>query len=650
MSRDGEVAPEHCFGPLLDALDQGAWIVSGDGRRTLYANRALAAIYGRTVAQILEHPDLWLDVVHPEDRPRIAATAHTLRAEGRVSSEYRVLRPDGEVRWVLEQKVLLRDSSGTPRCMGGTLLDISERKQTEIELEQTRRRAQQYLDVAEVMLLALDTEGRIEMLNPKGYQVLGHPLGSLQGADWFATCLPEDMRETARKRFAALLAGEVEVHVYAENEVLTGSGRRRLIAWHNALIYDRHGHICGTLSSGTDISEQRAAEAETHHLQRQLAQAQKLEALGRLSSGIAHDFNNILASVLGFASLALDRYAGQCPPKVVDYLREVRSAGERARDLVAQLLHFGRGQGGEAQPLALAPLIKEVVKMLHASLTPAIQFQLDLDPEVPPVEMAPVEVHQILVNLCMNASDALGGQGTIGIGLRRWQGPDAECALCHQRMSGAWVELVVSDSGCGIEPATLGRIFDPFFTTKAPGKGSGMGLAVIRNILEDRGAHLLVESQPRIGSRFRILFPPAPGGSLRQDMGSPLRFQAALRGRILVVDDEAAVGFWLGDLLRMHGCQVEVERDARTALERFERAPRAFDLVITDLTMPGLSGLDLAARLRALRPDLALILCSGRHDAPDPERARTLGIRHLLPKPVAAGDLLGAVAEVLGRG
>ncbi|MBA1330176.1 hypothetical protein QQ73_02970, partial [Candidatus Endoriftia persephone str. Guaymas] len=202
----------------------------------------------------------------------------------------------------------------------------------------------------------------------------------------------------------------------------------------------------------------------------------------RLTSGIAHDFNNILASVLGYTGLAIERFAGECPAKMRDYLYEVQTAGERARDLVAQLLRFSRGSGSEPQCLQLIPLVKEVVKMLQAPMTTGITFETDLDPDTPPVYIDPVQAHQALVNLCINARDAMGGRGMIHISLHRLEQVQAECASCHKILNGEWVELSVSDEGVGIEPGQLNHIFDPFFTTKELDEGSGMGLAVTRSV------------------------------------------------------------------------------------------------------------------------------------------------------------------------
>ncbi|KRT55456.1 PAS domain S-box protein [endosymbiont of Ridgeia piscesae] len=643
-------ARETQFQELLDSLREGVWAAELDGSRILYVNRAVEEIYGRPAKAFDEQPELWLEAVHPQDRKGVEERTARLWDDGRVELEYRICHPDGEVHWVLDNKSVIMDAQGRPVRIGGVMTDITRRKQAEQALIREHLQAERYLEVAEVMLLGLDQQGHIKLLNRKGYEILGYEPGSLEGRDWFETVLPDGEVEPVRQIFDEIMQGRVDLHTYVENEIVTRSGERRLIAWRNATVRDDEERITGTFSSGSDITELHLAASERERLRRELAQAQKMEAVGRLTSGIAHDFNNILASVLGYTGLAIERFAGECPAKMRDYLYEVQTAGERARDLVAQLLRFSRGSGSEPQCLQLIPLVKEVVKMLQAPMTTGITFETDLDPDTPPVYIDPVQAHQALVNLCINARDAMGGRGMIHISLHRLKQVQAECASCHKILNGEWVELSVSDEGVGIEPGQLNHIFDPFFTTKELDEGSGMGLAVTRGVVEQHGGHILVNSVPGEGSCFRLLLPLAAEMALKNERlsSSPdTTVPERISGHLLVVDDEHSLIDYLQDLLQSQGCRVTAVDNAQKALECFMDAPESFDLVISDQIMPNMTGSELARRLLAIRPGLPVIIYSGNSESLDEKRAHEMGISRFLRKPVEPRTLLQVVAELL---
>ncbi len=379
-----------------------------------------------------------------------------------------------------------------------------------------------------------------------------------------------------------------------------------------------------------------------------LRQAQKIEAIGQLTGGIAHDFNNILASILGYAALARDSL-GKDQEKQRGYLQEVIQAGERARDLVRQMLDFSRSSQGNPVLLSVSDLVDESVKMLRALLPSSIRIVPPGGGQaLPPVRADAAQLQQVLVNLCVNARDALQGEGTLTLDVRSLKTAGVRCASCHRQIRGDFVVLAVKDNGCGMNADQQARIFDPFFTTKEVGKGTGMGLSAVHGIVHSHGGHILLESAPGQGSEFRILL-PAQGGEL-PDAGEDREEAtntAAFPARILVVDDEAAIGRFLKELLEAQGYEVEVSEDPRQALARFEADPGDLDLVITDQTMPGMSGLRLAACMRARRPDLPVILCSGFSDLVDENSAREAGIAAFLSKPIDMNSLLAKISELL---
>jgi|GEM_PF-4024732 len=397
-----------------------------------------------------------------------------------------------------------------------------------------------------------------------------------------------------------------------------------------------------------DISDRKRLEEEKTHLQNHLQQAQKMEALGQLTGGIAHDFNNILSSVLGFAKLALRRHTPDKNSELASFLREIITAGERARDLVAKMLAFGRNQPGQnAASLSPLPLIKEAVKMLSATIPASIRIDTFFEENLPDIAIDAVAFHQILVNLVINARDAIGEKGTITISLEQAQAEHVECAACRSVFSGQFVRLTVSDSGEGIPPNVLPRIFEPFFTTKEIGKGSGMGLAMVHGLVRRAGGHFQVESTPGHGTSFHIFFLPTYK-AWQPEVIAPTAIPTprTLGGQVLLVDDESAILRMLSATLAEAGWQVSSFDCPTFALETFRKTPDRFDAVITDLGMPEMSGIELAGALHALRPDLPIILCTGYNEPPSPQ-TESLHIRQQYVKPVDPETLLAALTRLV---
>ncbi|MCB1904799.1 MAG: ABC transporter substrate-binding protein, partial [Gammaproteobacteria bacterium] len=390
-------------------------------------------------------------------------------------------------------------------------------------------------------------------------------------------------------------------------------------------------------------------EEERERLQRELAQAHKMDALGQLTGGIAHDFNNILGVILGFTGLANARSKEAGLENISSYLDKVMRAGERASELVTQMLTFGRSSGIQPRPVLFRPLIEEDMKLLRASLPASIEILTRIEDDLPMVQMDPTQLHQLLLNLCINARDAMQGAGTITIGLRWARGLHDECRSCHKHIRGDRLELSVTDTGCGIEPQVLEKIFNPFFTTKEVGKGSGMGLAVVNSILLRHAGCVLVDTQPGMGTTFRTLFPPAETDARTTSEPSlagdetPAPVQG---GRVLVVDDEPDLAAYIGDLLELNGYRVATAINAQEALRCLGPEARDFDLLITDQTMPGMTGVELIHRARQLKPGLPAILCTGFSETMDEKTAERMDVQYL-QKPVAARDLLLAVSRQL---
>jgi CheY-like chemotaxis protein len=331
-------------------------------------------------------------------------------------------------------------------------------------------------------------------------------------------------------------------------------------------------------------------------------------------------------------------------------LDKAQLAAQRARELIAQMLAFARRQRGERRVLPLAPLVQQTLQLLRSTLpaSVAVNALLPDDGAGPCVEADAVQLEQVLFNLCLNARDALGESGLIKVRLRECSGAYT-CASCRAQLPlGGWVELSVADNGSGIDATTLERMFEPFFSTKEVGRGSGMGLAMVHGIVHDHGGHVVVETVPQAGSVFRVLLPPA-GGDERPQAELPARSLAApaLAGRVMVIDDEVMVGEFMAELLEGWGLQVVLQRDPLQALAWLEQPDQPLDLLITDQTMPQLSGLQLAQRAVGLRPGLPVLLYTGNADGIDTEQARRHGVRGVLRKPVDAEALQSLMRRCL---
>ena len=401
------------------------------------------------------------------------------------------------------------------------------------------------------------------------------------------------------------------------------------------------GEAEGYVLTAHDVTRRKALEA-------QLRQAQKMEAVGALAGGIAHDFNNILGVMMGYTEMNLDE--APAGSGVERRSREVLTAGRRARDLIAQILAFSRREEAERQPLRLAPVVKEASRMLRASLPSSVRMELDLDAENDTVLANLTQIHQVLMNLCANAGQAMGAEGgLLRIGLAAAQAPEGASSTTGAPAGPDWVALTVQDDGPGVPADIRERIFDPFFTTKRPGEGTGMGLAMVHGIVEAHGGAVRVEGPEEGGARFTVLLPLAGTPAAEPSAAEPAAVRG--KGRVLVADDEPALARALAEMLQGLGYEAQAEASSEAALAAFAADPAAWDLLLTDLVMPGLSGLRLAAEVRALRPGLPVVLCSGRADTLTESDLAGLGLGAVVQKPVLKRELAAAVAAALaGKG
>ncbi len=392
---------------------------------------------------------------------------------------------------------------------------------------------------------------------------------------------------------------------------------------------------------------QNYLEEEVKKRTAELQQAQKLEAIGTLAGGIAHDFNNILSAILGYTEMAKGALPADSQP--VKDLERVIKAGNRAADLVKQLLTFSRQGEQELQPVRIQHIIKEALKLLHATIPSSIEIRQDIDSNCAPILANPTQIHQILLNLCTNARYAMLKKGGIlSVSLSQVEVPEAGLPEAPKLTGGTYLVLRVSDTGYGMDRDTMAKIFDPFFTTKERGEGTGLGLAVVHGIVTKLGGQITVSSEPGKGTVFQLYFPVV-------DMEEPVKqgdTSSVLGGkeRILVVDDEVELAEMIQRMLADLGYDATSFTDSVEALQEFTGGAEAYDLVITDMTMPSITGAELARRVLTVKPGMPIILCTGFSEIMDEKKAKAMGIREYIMKPVIKSELAKIVRKVLDNG
>ncbi|HEX8989676.1 MAG TPA: ATP-binding protein [Rhodocyclaceae bacterium] len=500
-----------------------------------------------------------------------------------------------------------------------------------------------------------DGQGRFILINQGFAKALGQPPEALIGRpvdDFLRRDLSGDVdAQIARihAHDAAVLNGQTIRD--SREEVTMRDGQVRVFDMFKGPLRDAAGTIYGVLTFRRDVTERRRSEQEQRALAEQLQQAQKMEVIGHLTGGIAHDFNNILTAIFGFAELALLSPAVKGDPSLPHYLERIVEAAARARDLVSQLLTFSHKRGPANESSDAVPIVKEVSKLLRSTTPATISIRASLADGLPEALVSPIQLHQVLMNLGINAIDAIGAKGDIEIRAALAKVEDGcICASCHRPFAGDYLTIAVRDTGSGIPAEHLPKIFDPFFSTKEVGKGTGLGLSVLHGIVHSANGHVLVETAPGSGTEFRVYLPfrPAAAAQRHHDGVGAEGYERA-SGTVLLVDDEPDILEFMSALLESLGCTVRAAAGSAAAWQLFEADPQGIDLVITDQTMPDMTGIELARAMLARRPDLTVVLSTGYSASIDENAAHAAGIRRLLRKPVPARVLCEMVAHYLGR-
>ncbi|HZX76591.1 PAS domain S-box protein [Lysobacter sp.] len=632
-------ASQASYRQIFDASEDAIFVHDFETGRIVDVNPKACALFGYTQQEML---DISMDALGSGEPPYTGAdaAAHLERArrEGSVGFEWHRRNKDGSLRW---DEVFLKVANigGMPRILAFSR-DITERRNAEDAARRNAQHLRATVNAALDCIIAMDQDGVIVKFNPAAEACFGLTEREALGRSLADTIIPQRYRERHLFGLRRYLEGGPGPVLKQRLEVTAMRADGSEFPAELAIGVDDSPSGKVFIGYLRDITERTQAEQRRRRLEAQLLQAKKMEALGHLTGGIAHDFNNLLASIMGYVGLASERTAGGEDARLSGYLDQALQSCVRARDLIQQMLMFSRGQKGQAQAVDAAACIEQNLAVLRPTIPPEICIEQHVAPETGAVQFDPVQLGQVLLNLCVNACDAMQGEGRLQLELREVRIDAGECGACRQPIEGEFVELSVRDSGPGIEPAVLERIFDPFFSTKPPGKGAGMGLATVHGLVHEHGGHLLVDTAIGEGTCFRVLLPRGTG-ALRptpsrraSDRPAPSR-----QGRVLIVDDEHSVGEFMCELLSSWGLEADFTAVPEQALALVRGAPSHYRLLITDHSMPSITGVQLAQVLAKIAPDLPVLLYTGLADRVQEDSLPPNMLRTVLRKPIDHAQL-----------
>ncbi len=557
--------------------------------------------------------------------------------------EVEQFRKDGSKLWTELSVTFLRDKSGRPAHILGVTRDISARKCAELALRESEARFRKIAEVSPAVFWVTAPDGsRVFYVSPAFEKICACPCQSLYNNPWLWMEMlhPEDQEPVLFK-----LRKSRGREIRLEYRIIRADGSIRWIRNRTSPVFNDEGELILLSGMAEDVTDLKKAEEERRLYESRLNRAQKMEAIGTLAGGIAHDFNNILSAIIGYTELTLDDIPGRSP--VCDHLEEVLKASERAKDLVKQILAFSRQVETERSPVKVYLIVKEALKLLRSSLPSTIRIMQDIDSASGAVLADPTHIHQVVMNLCTNAYQAMadrGGELTVSLTLEH---VDAAHAAAHPRISeGDYLTLSVSDTGCGMDHRTMEQIFDPFFTTRDKGTGTGLGLATVHGIVTKLGGDVVVSSVLGQGSTFDVYLP-----RFREEKGiTPQSLTTIPQGcgeHILLVDDEETILQFTTTMLKQLGYEVATTSSGISALEVLAFEPGRFKLVITDQIMPQMTGAQLAAALQKQHPALPVILMTGYSEFISGDKVVVPGVSRVIEKPFSRSSLATTIFEVL---
>lgn len=565
--------------------------------------------------------------------------------------ELKLVKKDGESFYVRMESIVMPDNEYNCNQFRTIIIDIDKRKKAEIQLKESETCYRLLLENARDVIWTADLELHFTYLSPSIKKLRGFTIEEsiLQPLDEMFT--PASV-ELMKKNLATQLdveaknAGSLHNTLILELELICKDKSIIFIEVSSAFLKNQDGEAYGIVGIARDITGRRKAEEEKTRLQDELRQAYKMEAIGTLAGGVAHDFNNILGIILANSELAISDIKNQ--DYVQDSLNHIRQASLRAKEIVKQILIFSRQTSCEHKPIEMSSLIQEAYKLLRPTTPTSIEIRLNITSQFDTVMADPAQMDQVLINLCVNSVHAMKENG--GVLDIELTDEIIDGKKNKKRISlspGRYLKLIVRDTGYGMNAETLERIFDPYFTTRPPGEGTGMGLPVVQGIIKNHGGEIIMYSKPGKGTTATIYLPVAEAENKSESVISEHNLPTG-NERILLVDDEEALLYAGNLILKRSGYQVVSTRDPIKALKKFRKQPD-FDLVISDMAMPHMTGDVLAAEIMKIRPDIPVIICTGFNEHMNEEKAASLGIQAFILKPFSRNDLVKTVRKVLDK-
>ncbi|MFC1742914.1 response regulator [Candidatus Riflebacteria bacterium] len=628
--------------------------------------------YSPAERERLNNHDAWASRIHPDDYQRVADALKAHLEQGRVYDiDYRHRHKSGEYRWQNSRGQAIFDKSGMPVRMVGSIRDINERKKAEKAFHTllgstAGHTGQELFDIIVNKLCELfDCDCAIlgEVVDNNTIKALAMQLDDRKVSDFTYKLAASPCENVIEKGYCFYPEGICElfpedkelIDLHAVGYVgipLRGNKKQPIgvlcAISRNKLKLSDYTEALMNIFEARAVSEieRQQTELERIKLEGQLYQAQRMEGMGTLAGGIAHDFNNILVAILGYAEMVYEQL--EDGSELQAFQGEVITAVDRAKELIKQILAFSRQVESEHQPIQIQLIVKEALKLLRSSIPSTIEIQQDIEPGCGPVLADPTQIHQVILNLCTNAYQAMREKGGIlGITLTTVNFTAGDAIVTALKLApGSYIRLEVSDTGPGMDRAIRERIFEPYFTTREKDKGTGLGLAVVLGIVKSHAGEITVYSQLGKGTTFNVYFPKLEMEIPAAEAMIPEQIPGG-NERILVVDDQEEISNILKQILESLGYQVTDFSRSNKALEAFLKDPENFDLIITDMTMPDVTGAELAQRILKERPGLPIILCTGFSELIDREKAIAIGISEFVMKPVIKRDLAKMIRKLL---